>query len=666
MTSGWIRNRDCQRARIKCRLIAGTMVAGWFCSTAAWAQGGFSHAPGEPLESSVLSPTELKSLSLEDLVGIQVTSVSKRPEPLAEAASAVQVITGEDIRRAGSTSLPEALRLAPNLQVAQVNASQWAISARGFNNVLANKLLVQIDGRSVYTPLYAGVFWDVQNILLEDVDRIEVVSGPGGSLWGANAVNGVINVITKDARETQGLFAQAGGGTELRRMGNLRWGGKAGDRLYYRLYGTGFELDDTKLQNGEDARDDWDAAQGGMRADWEVGGRTRVTIQGDYYDANPDPEGGRPVDARGGNGLVRLEHAIADHSDVWVSAHYDRTHRDFNNGLTEDVTTLDMDSRHRFALGERQEIVYGAGFRWMREDLENLPLFGFFPAQRDLPLYSVFVQNAVSIADGRVKVTAGVKFEHNDYTGPEWQPNGRVAWTPHEGHLVWTAVSRAIRMPSRIDRDFLAAIAPGVPLIQGSKDFDSEDVVAFEAGWRVQPNSSLTGSVSIFHNEYDHIRSAEPPPPPGAFPITFANGVEGTTNGVEVALACALTDFWTVRTGYTYLHDDLRAKSTSRDLNNATAESNDPPHQAMAHSSLNLPHGFELDATVRWIDALPHPHVSSYVGLGARLAWISASGLEISVQGQNLAEEDHIEFTPSSPAPRRIERSGYAALTLRH
>ena len=662
MKNGWIRNpahTDHWRVALACGI-----AAAWMWSVPAWSQQGtFAPAPAGSMQSSVLSPSELKSLSLEDLIAIEVTSVSKRPEPLAEAASAIQVITREEIRRSGATSIPEALRLAPNLQVAQVNASQWAISARGFNNVLANKLLVQIDGRSLYTPLYAGVFWDVQNVLLEDVDRIEVVSGPGGSLWGSNAVNGIINIITKDARETQGLFAKTGAGSELRRLGRLRWGGRAGERIYYRAYAAGFERDNTRQLDGSEAKDDWDGAQGGFRADWE-GDRTRFTIQGDYYDVNPDPEGGVPVDARGGNGLARVEHSLGEQSDLWLTTYYDQTDRDFNNGLREKVTTLDVESRHRIAFTDAQEVVYGAGFRWMRHDLDNLELFGFFPDRKDLRLYSAFAQDAIAFAEDRLKLTVGVKFEHNDYTGAEWQPNGRIAWTPREGHLVWTAVSRAIRMPSRIDRDFIAYLAPELPLIQGSKQFESEGVIAFEGGWRVQPSANLTGSVSVFHNEYDDIRSAEPPEM-GPIPITFGNGVEGTTDGVEVALACGLTSAWTMRLGYTYLTDDLRAKSTSRDLNEATAESNDPPHQVRAHSSLNLPYGFEFDTTLRWVDALPHPHVPSYIGLGARLAWISAWGLEVSVVGQNLAEEEHLEFIPSSPDPRKIERSGYAAVTMR-
>ena len=643
-------------------MTCGRLVTSWWvlicvsCSATAVAQSE---------TDSVLSPVELKGLSLEELVEVRVTSVSKRPEPLAETASAIQVILGEDIRRSGATCLAEALRLAPNLQVAQVNASQWAISARGLNNVLANKLIVQIDGRTVYTPLYAGVFWDVQNVLLEDVDRIEVVSGPGGALWGANAVNGIVNIVTKDARETHGAFAQIGGGPELHRLGGARWGGALGTDAHVRVYGLGFERDDTQALDGSEAMDGWGVRQGGFRGDFGAGETTTLTVQGDYYDGEPNPDGGTAVDVRGGNGMLRVERAFSARSDVWMGVYYDRTHRDFNNGFLEDVTTIDFDSQHRFGLGDRHEVIYGAGFRWMKHDIANLDLFGFFPGEEILRLYSVFVQDAVSLAGGSVRVTAGTKFEHNEFTGAEWQPSVRVGVTPRRGHLVWTAVSRAVRTPSRIDRDFIAFAAPDLPLIRGSKDFDSEDVLAYEAGWRVQANDHLTGSVSLFHNEYDGLRSAEPVPPPLGIPITFGNGVEGWVRGLEVAGACEVMHAWRIRGGYTLLRKELRTKPGSEDLNGATAESNDPEHQVLVQSMANLPLGLSLDAVMRWVDALPDPAVPSYFGLDARVAWTSASGIEVAAVGQNLLETAHAEFVPSSPAPREIERTFYFTVTAR-
>ena len=321
---------------------------------------------------SLLSADLLKKMSLQQLMRIKVTSVSKKPEKLTEAASAVQVITGEDIRRSGATSLPEALRLATNLQVARVNASQWAISARGFDNVLADKLLVLIDGRSVYTPLYAGVYWDVQNVLLEDVDRIEVISGPGGTLWGANAVNGVINIITKMAKETKGLFVQAGSGNQEPWFGNVRYGGKIGENMNYRVYGTGFKQAATKLVKGSGANDDWSLGQGGFRLDWDDKKNNQLTFQSDFYDGFPNPDGKTAVVAMGGNALGRWTHKISGKSDFNIQAYYDQTWRDFLNGFTENLKTVDLDWQYRFKWGNKQEVIWGGDTRFMDDKMQNL------------------------------------------------------------------------------------------------------------------------------------------------------------------------------------------------------------------------------------------------------------------------------------------------------
>jgi iron complex outermembrane receptor protein len=392
---------------------------------------------------------------VEELMDVEVTSVSRRPEKLTEAASAIQVITGEDIRRSGANSIPEALRLAPNLQVAQVNSSQWAVSSRGFNNVLSNKLLVMIDGRTVYTPLYAGVFWDVQDALLEDIDRIEVVSGPGGTLWGANAVNGVINIITKSAKDTQGFFMEAGAGTESNGFGSMRYGGQLSPGLYYRVYGKGFNRDELVVADGSDAGDGWDMGQGGFRLDWEPNQDDVLTLQSDFYDSKPNPEAASdPVVAMGGNILGRWTHKISDDSDFQVQFYYDRTRRDFNDEFTENLDTYDFDAQHRFQIGDRQEIIWGLGYRRMDDSVANLELLGFDPGNKTLSLYSAFIQDEITLIEDRLRLTLGSKFEHNEYTGFEVQPSGRLAWTPSTEHTVWAAVSRAVRTPSRIDRDF--------------------------------------------------------------------------------------------------------------------------------------------------------------------------------------------------------------------
>ena len=609
------------------------------------------------------SPGVLKRLSLEQLMNVEVTTVSRRPEKLSATASAIQIISSEDIRRSGASSIPEALRLAPNLQVAQVNASQWAVSARGFNNVLANKLLVLIDGRTVYTPLYAGVFWDVQNVPLESVDRIEVVSGPGGALWGANAVNGIINIITKSAGDTQGLAVEGVGGSELG-LGVLRYGGRSGSGLSYRVYGEGFKRGSTVLFDGTDAQDSWGLGQGGFRVDWGGGKANAFMVEGDYYDGRPDPDGGAEVVVRGGNAVGRWNRVLSEGSDLQLQVYYDRSWRDFGNGLTEDLSTYDLDAQHRFQLGRRQEIIWGVGARLMDHTTENLPAFAFLPAHRTLQLYSGFVQDEIALVDGRLRLALGSKFEHNSYTGFEIQPSARLAWTPTSRHTVWAAVSRAVRTPARIDRDFFLFLAPGVPLF-AFEDLQSEEVLATELGWRLQPQDRVSLALSTFYNDYDDLRTAEPGPPPFGIPITLGNGLQGHTYGVELAALWQVIDQWRVRGGYTFLKKELSLKPGSLDLNGATAESNDPEHQFLIQSTADLPGRLELDAVFRFVDALPDPPVPSYAGLDLRLGWRATRRLELAVVGQNLLHDEHVEFIPSNPAPRRLQRSVYGKITWR-
>ncbi|MES2732378.1 MAG: TonB-dependent receptor [Bacteroidota bacterium] len=615
-----------------------------------------------------LSSNEVKKMSIEELMNIEVTSVSKRPEKLAEVASAIQVITQEDIRRSGATNLPEALRLASNLQVAQVNSSQWAISARGFNNVLANKLLVLIDGRTVYTPLYAGVFWDVQNLLLENVDRIEVISGSGGTLWGANAVNGVINIITKRAKETKGFFAEAGTGTQLAALGSLRYGGKLGDNLSYRVYGTVFKRDNTLLTDRTDsldADDEWTMGQGGFRLDWDAKKNNLLTLQANVYDGRPNPDGSKPVIARGSNMLGRWTHTTSEKSSFQLQVYYDQTWRDFRNGFTENLKTYDIDWQHRHQFGQRHEVVWGMDIRLMDHRVENLELFAFLPGHKMLHLYSAFVQDKITLMKERLSFTIGSKFEHNNYTGFQYQPSGRLTWTPTERQTIWASVSRAVRTPSRIDRDFSLFIAPGVPFIAGNAGFVSEELLAYELGWRLQPQENLSLSLCTFYNLYDNIRTAEPGPLPSKLPIIFGNGIDGQTYGLELAATQQVTDWWRLRGGYTFLKKHLSIKSTSADMNGGTAESNDPAHQFLIQSSINLPGRIELGTVIRYVDKLPKPQVPGYVGLDVRLGWKAHKALEINIVGQNLTESKHTEFIPSSPAPRKIERSIYGKISWR-
>ncbi len=612
------------------------------------------------------APETLKKLTLEQLMDIEVTSVSKRPQHLAEVASAIQVISRKDIIQSGAKTLAEALRLAPNLQVAQVNSSQWAISARGFDNVLANKLLVLIDGRTVYTPLYAGVFWDVQNLILEDVDRIEVISGPGGTLWGANAVNGVINIITKSSRETKGLYAEAATGISLPGLGSVRYGGQLAKNLTYRVYGTGFRMGHAVDSNGVEVNDDWSMLQGGLRLDWEASDKDVVSLQQNIYNDRPNPDATeKSLIARGTNVVTNWNHIISDRSNFQLQAYYDHTFRDFRNNFTEDLKTFDIEWQQNYQHGRGNQLTYGLNFRMMDHKVTNLQLFQFLPERKKLYLYSLFLQEELSLVPDRLHLTLGSKIEHNSYTGFEFQPNGRLRWTPAKSQTLWMSVSRAVRTPARIDRDFFLLLTPELPFIGGSESFKSETVIAYELGWRFRPREDLSLSVSTFYNSYDNIRSAEPGPEPFFIPITFANGVKGKTYGFELAANYQITRSWNLRGGYTFLKKDLEVKSESKDINAGSAESNDPQNQFVIQSSVEVLKWLELGTLIRYVDRLSKPAVPSYTGLDLRVAFKMGKSFELNIVGQNLLDKQHFEFVPSSPAPRQIERSIYGKLICR-
>jgi len=591
----------------------------------------------------------LKKLSLEDLLNQDVTVVKRRAEKLSAAPSAVQVITGEDIHRSGATSLPEALRLAPNLEVAQVNSHDWSISARGFNNTLADKLLVMIDGRTVYTPLDAGVFWDVQSVLLDDIDRIEVVSGPGGALWGANAVNGVINVVTKSARDTQGLLVQGGGGSLLQDFGAVQYGGSNGSNLFYRVYAQRFDRNSTVFPNGKNADDSWDMSQGGFRMDWYPSESDTFTLQGDDYSGSePATNGTTFVD--GQNLLGRWSHIISDTADLSVQTYFDRTWRQIPNLLDDELKTYDLDLQLRFGLGARQSVTWGAGYRLMDDDVRNSPAIAFFPSNRNIQLFSGFVQDEITLIPDRLQLTLGTKLEHNDFSGVEVQPSARLAWTASEKQTFWAAFTRAVRSPSRVDAD---AELPATPpfVLSGNKDFDSETVLAYETGYRVRPIKPLSLSLASFYNDYSRLRSIDQVAP-GQFVI--GNGFEGQTWGFELSGTYQAADWWRLRGGYTYLnkllwtHDPLASAGIR--------EGDDPKNQALIQSIMNLPANFQLDLVGRYVDSLDNPRVPSYITFDARIAWWWKDRLEISVVGQNLAHSQHPEF--GSPGAREeIPRS---------
>ncbi len=626
---------------------------------------GFTQQPdsaGARPDSS-LSAEALKKLSIEQLMNLQVTSVSKRPERLSQTASAIQVITQEDIRRSGAASLPEALRLAANLQVAQLDSRQWAISARGFNSTAANKLLVLIDGRTVYTPLFSGVFWDVQEVPLGDIDRIEVISGPGATLWGANAVNGVINVITKDAKDTQGLLLSGGGGTEQHGFGTVRYGAALGSSVRARFYGRGFDRDATAFPGGRDAADDWYLGQGGFRMDWDASSASRVTLQGDLYDGRIAQDSGGDIAVSGRNVIAKWSRTLSERSSLAAHLYYDRTHRDIPGLFGEDLDTYDFDLQHRTRLGDRHDVVWGLGYRNIndRTVIGSDSSLAFLPLHVAREWFTGFVQDEIALLPDRVHLTLGTKIEHNDYTGFELQPSGRVNWTLSPSATLWAAVSRAVRAPSRIDRELFAPAKPPYFLV-GGPDFHSEEELAYELGYRYH-QGSLALSMATFYSRYHGLRSLEQVNPPAPVPLVIGNGQDGESFGAEMTAEYWLTNRWRVHAGYTELRVHVWPNPGSTDASRGATESQIPDRQFLLLSSVDLPAHVGLSAWFRAIDDINNELVPAYAELNVTLTWQPTSKLDLSVVGQNLLHDQHREFgAATSPTRRDIQRGVYGAV----
>lgn len=598
----------------------------------------------------------LKRLTLEQLMDVDVMSVSGRPERLSETASAIQVITQEDIHQSGASSLPEALRLASNLQVEQIDSRQWVITARGFASTAANKLLVLVDGRTIYTPLFSGVFWDVQDVPLADVDRIEVISGPGATLWGANAVNGVINVITKDAKDTQGLLLTAGGGTELRDFATARYGGTLSPQANYRIYAKGFGRDPSLLPTGTDAADKWHMGQGGVRVDWDDSSGNQVTMQGDLYDGRIDQPTAGNIAVSGGNAMAKWAHTLSANSDISAQVYYDRTHRDIPGTFGEDLDTYDVDLQHRALLTARHDVVWGLGYRLINDRVTNTAGLAFLPAHVARQWFTAFAQDEIALDSARLHVTLGTKIEHNDYTGFEIQPSGRVNWTVSPSGTVWAAISRALRTPSRIDRELFVPAQPPY-FLAGGPNFQSEEELAYEVGYRHQ-GGALALSLATFYNRYHGLRSLEQDSAPAPTPLVIANGQDGESYGAELSANYRVTDEWRLRAGYTELRIHIWPNPGSTDTTRGSAESNTPNRQLVLQSSLSLPAHWRLDGVFRYLGDIANQQVPSYAELDARLTWQPVAALDLSVVGQNLLHKSHAEF--GTPAARRgIERGVY-------
>ncbi len=585
----------------------------------------------------VAQAPDLAELSLEQLTNVTVTSASRRPERLTEAPASIFVITGNEIRRSGATTLQEALRLAPNLHVAAIDNSQYGVSARGFNSTTANKLLVMIDGRTVYTPLFSGVFWDAQEVMLEDVERIEVISGPAATLWGANGVNGVISITTRSSAQTHGTLATGYAGNQ-ERGGAIRHGGAFGDSGHYRVYARYLEIDANRVATGTSSRDEAERKQVGFRADWKNAGGDVFTVQGDAYRGEGDNITA-PRSFSGSNLIGRWESKGEGGASSRLQAYVDRTDRDHAGTFGETLDIFDVEYQRTSHPLTAHTLVWGAGYRRADDRVRNSAGLAFLPAERTLRWGNVFAQDELALT-ANLQLTVGVKLETNPYTGHEWLPNARLAWQLSPDHLVWGAVSRAVRAPSRLDRElFLPARAPFV-VLAGNDTFESEVANVAEIGYRAQHSTAASYSLTAFAHRFPNLRSVEPS---AAGPI-LGNGIEGRVHGVEGWGTWRLNPHLRLDAGFVAMGHTFKVRPGIVDLRGFSALGNDPKRTAIARATWDPTPRHEVNFTVRHVGALPDPAVPSYTTLDARLGWHVSKSLEISLTVRNAANRNYAQF----------------------
>ena len=645
---------------------------------------------------------DVTAMSMEDLMNMQVTSVSKRSQKLADAAAAVFVITQDDIRRSGATNIPEALRMVPGLQVARIDENKWAIASRGFNGRFDNKLLVLIDGRSVYTPLFSGVYWNVQDVMLEDVDRIEVIRGPGATLWGANAVDGVINIITKSSKSTQSALVTAEAGSEERGSTNVRYGGKVNDATYYRAYGKYFNFGPSLYPGSSlTANDNWDSWRGGFRTDWTPTGPNSITLQGDIHRSGfgetlTVPTLAAPYSSTypntgvfsGGNILGRWNHSF-DTSSMSLQMYYDHTNIVDRTLFVDHQNIFDIDFQHSFHPGTRHEVVWGAGYRSIGDSNQSSSTVSIQPNNVRLNQFNAFAQDEISFADKRVRLTLGSKLERTAFTGFEIEPNARLLWSVTKNQAVWTAVSRAVRTPAiteeslRLNSGIIPPGTPGNPTplpeelaVLGSPQFQSEDLLAYEAGYRVQLTSTLSADLATFYNQYTHLRTAEPGQPfvegspvPSDIVVPFVaeNKMSGGTYGGELFADWRLIPQWRLLGSYSYLQMSLHKNADSLDPLPDNPAGSSPRNQMYLRSSVDLGKHIEHDFVVRYVGQLSGLGIPGYSSLDTHLTWKTRSGVDFSVGSQNLLNNQHLEFLPDfiNTSPTQVKRTIYGQITWR-
>ena len=678
-------------------LIAFLMTAG----TLAVPQQALSSGREIPL---VLAQADLTSYDIEELMDITVTSVSKKSQKIANAAAAIHVITQDDIHRSGVTTIADALRMVPGVQVARIDSNKWAVTSRGFNGRFANKLLVLMDGRSLYTPFFIGVYWEVQDTVLEDIERIEVIRGPGAALWGANAVNGVINIITKSADKTKGALVSTGGGSSETAFATGRYGMPLGDETNLRIYAKHQERDGFVDASGNDTNDDWHTTQGGFRLDSRLTDQDNLTVQGDYYDGKLNETYTlydlRPpyqhnvqhrTDVSGGNLLTRWQRTFSDTDNLSMQLYYDHTERTMLVS-PQKFNTVDLDLQQRFALGNYQDIVWGLGYRFSQYEVTNTPTLAFDQQRVTNNLFSSFLHDEITLIPATLSLMIGSRFEHNDYSGFDAQPNGRLLWAITPNNSVWGAVSRAVRSSTKSEQDirYNYRTIPAntsinnqpVPLrleIIGNKDFKSEEVLAYEIGYRTTPLQHLSFDIAGYYNSYKNLRVITPgraytepvsaAPTNVVQPFILSNDMHGHAIGVELSVDWTPYDWWRLQAAYSYQNLTMYLDGTSSDsINKGNAEGDVPQHQYSIRSGFDIGRQVSLDLWLRGTDRLASidgQTIRGYITMDTRLAWKPTKGLELALIGQNLFESHHAEFIPEyiNTQPSEVVRSVYGKLT---
>ncbi|MGH9547404.1 MAG: TonB-dependent receptor plug domain-containing protein [Terriglobales bacterium] len=641
------------------------------------------------------TPADLTGLSLEDLMDTKVTSVSKTEQKISRTASAIFVITAADIGRSGMTNIPDLLRLVPGVDVAQITANTWAISVRGLNGRFSNEVVVLVDGRTVYTPTFGGVFWDVLDLPLEDIERIEVIRGPGGTVWGANAVNGVVNIITKKAAKTKGGMVVAGGGNLEQGFGTAQYGGGLGKRTDYRIFTKYFNQDHLPASGGAAGADGWHALRGGFRTDSRLSAKDSLMVQGDLYtgeEANsvqflpsvtsPGPQN---IDAAfflsGGFLHSAWNHVYSARSDTTLQISFDRYERD--DGLREDRKTFDIDFQHHFAWGARQDIVWGVNYRNTNSETHGNLSFSLNPADVTMQIFSLFIQDEVALVPDKLYLTIGTKLDHNYYTGLNLLPSARVAWAASTRHMFWAAVSQAERTPAETDTGGRINIGgfpgpggtPTLLAVVGNPHYDDESLTVYEAGYRSTPVRNLSIDLAAYYGNYGHQQTTEPatpifessPSPPHlVVPVTYQNLMHGEAHGFEIAADWKVAERWMLSPGYAFEQIHMHLEPTSQDSGAVLdAEGSSPVHSAQLRSHFDLSHGISWDASSYFVGRLKSSNVPSYTRLDSGLTWRWTEGFSMSVVGQNLVKDRHLEFVDGTGSVRAtlVKRSVYGKFT---